>query len=294
MSGERGEMSLTGLLMSMTLSLVILGATLVAFQGSERINRETQIRLEAQDRARVAVEDVARRLRNLASPTGSSGQVVERATAYDLIFQSVDPLGPNSGQNKSNVQRLRYCLDGSGRLWSMRQTWTTAAPPAPPATTLCDGSGGWSAPTVAAADVVNRAGDQPPVFTYDDPDPLRVASIHADLLIDVDPARAPAATRLSSGVFLRNQNRRPVAAFVAVISAQGIVLNASSSYDPEGDQLSYEWYDAGVRVGEGAVFIYADNASGPLVHGSDHDLSLVAIDRSNLSTTSATQRVRFP
>ena len=46
-----------------------------------------------------------------------SAVCVDRAGARDLIFQTVDPVGPNAGDNASNVKRIRYCLDTGGKLY---------------------------------------------------------------------------------------------------------------------------------------------------------------------------------
>ena len=100
---ERGEFSLIGLLMAMTLFIGVLGATLTVFQNFEKVNRDAVERNDAQDRTRIVTDRLARDLRNLASPTPNRPESVDRATPYDLIFQSVDPVGPNSGANAANV-----------------------------------------------------------------------------------------------------------------------------------------------------------------------------------------------
>jgi hypothetical protein len=61
--------------------------------------------------------------------------------------------------------------------------------------------------------------------------------------MDLDTTRGPRETVLSSGVFLRNQNRRPTPSVTTTGSAQGFVLNGSDSTDPEGEPLAYCRYD---------------------------------------------------
>jgi hypothetical protein len=247
---ERGEFTLVGLLVAMTLSLVVLGATLDIFASSEKINRDTQRRTDALDRARVGVDRLARQLRNMASPTPDQPQSIDRATAKDVVFQTVDPIGPNAGTNTANVKRVRYCLDAEGRLWAQNQRWIGAAPGAPNdggtgATAGTCPSAAWNDQTVLADDVTNYlAGHSRPVFTFNPTAPLTAITwVHVDLWLDLDTSRKPAETVLSSGVFLRNQNRAPSASFTATPSAQGIVLNGSDSVDPEGEPLTYCWYD---------------------------------------------------
>src|SRR5205823_887029 len=87
---------------------------------SDAIGSDAQRRVDAEDRARQAEEAIARDLRNLASPTPSQPQAVDRAGGRDLVFKTVDPVGPNAGQNTANVERVRYCLDSAGRLWRMQ------------------------------------------------------------------------------------------------------------------------------------------------------------------------------
>jgi len=247
---ERGEFTLVGLLVAMTLSLVVLGATLDIFASSEKINRDTQRRTDALDRARVGVDRLARQLRNMASPTPDQPRSIDRATARDVVFQTVDPIGPNAGTNTANVKRVRYCLDADGRLWAQNQRWIGAAPGAPSdgGTGTTGGacpSAAWSDQTVIADDVTNYlAGHSRPVFSFNPTSPLTaITSVHVDLWLDLDTSRKPAETVLSSGVFLRNQNRAPTASFTATPSAQGILLNGSDSVDPEGEPLTYCWYD---------------------------------------------------
>jgi hypothetical protein len=247
---ERGEFTLIGLLVAMTLFLVVLGATLELFSTSEKINRDTQRRTEALDRARVGVDRLARQLRNMASPTPDQPKAIDRATAKDVVFQTVDPIGPNAGVNTANVKRVRYCLDGQGQLWAQNQRWTGTAPAAPSDGGTATTSGGcpsvaWNDKTVISDDVTNYlAGHSRPVFTFSPTTPLTaITAVHVDLWLDLDTSRNPAETVLSSGVFLRNQNQAPTAAFTATASAQGIVLNGSDSVDPEGEPLTYCWYD---------------------------------------------------
>jgi hypothetical protein len=86
-------------------------------------------------------------------------------------------------------------------------------------------------------------------------------------------------------VFLRNQNRRPTAAFTAAPTAQGIVLNGSASVDPEGQPLTYTWLDGATVVATGVTATYKVTA------GTTHTLSLQVQDPAGLIGTSATQTI---
>jgi type II secretory pathway component PulJ len=295
MRTERGEMSLTGLLVAMLLFGIVMAATLEVFQTSETVTRDTMKRTDAQDRARVAEEILAKNLRNLAGPPGNltasgveQAQTLATKGAYDLAFSTVDPAAPNAGAtNQSNVKRVRYCLSETGQLYKQQQTWTTTDPGVPAATTACPAAKGglntWQTATVLADQVVNRLDPSidVPVFTYDSADPTRVSQIHINLMVDIDPAHKPGATTISTGILLRNQNRVPVAHMSKEVSpAQGIILNGSASVDPEGQPLKYCWVDTGRTsvnvdpepsaqakcpagtVGMGVTFVYTPPARG--------------------------------
>jgi hypothetical protein len=275
--GERGETTLIGLLVGALLFIVVLGATLSVFEKGTMVSRDAQTRADQQERVRVAVDGITKQLRNLASPTPDQPDAVDRATGSDLIFKSVDPVGPNTGANGANVKRMRYCLDGGGRLWRQQQRWTGATVPAPPAATDCPGTG-WDPGDVVIAQTVVNDNTGEPVFRFNSTTLSAITRIRVFLLVDVDPGKGPEATELSSGVFLRNQNRAPTASFTATVGATEIVLNGSASSDPEGDPLTYIWKDNGTEVGRGIVLRY-EPAKG------NHSISLEVQDPSGLSAT---------
>jgi type II secretory pathway pseudopilin PulG len=281
MRGERGEIGLAQLLVAMVIFAGVLGATLVTFQGFERLNRDANERNAAQDNARTAVDALSRKLRNLASPTPQQPQAVDRASSYDIVFQTVNANGPNTGLNAANVERVRYCLDISNpnneKLWTQEQTWTTLNPPAAPSDVNCPGTG-WDNQRIVASYITNRInGQDRPVFSFNSYTSLSdIDAIHVDLYVDDTPTHAPVASRLSSGVFLRNQNRRPTASFTATPSAKGIVLNGSVSADPEGEPLNYVWYDGTTKIGAGITFTYTATA------GTSHNITLKVFDPAGL------------
>jgi len=314
LSDERG-LTLIEVLLSSVLSLLVMGASLAAFDGLQGNHKLTQQANEAQDTARQQTDRLARELRNLASPSqltsdlSAQPQAVDVATPYDFVFRVVDDVRPAGSLNVSNVKRVRYCLNNSnpakGVVWRQTQTWTTAATPAVPSTAACPGTG-WNAGSDVKyiSNVVNRyGGANRTIFSYNSADILRITKVRTSLFIDLDPTKRPAEVRLSSGVFLRNQNRIPSADFTATVTAdKRLILNGSGSEDPEGMPLKYQWYvDAPTPLpncdatpvpasclGEGVVF----EKTG-LSGGGQHTVTLVVKDPAELGG-SATQTVTYP
>jgi hypothetical protein len=287
---ERGEFTLAQMLIASAMMLAVLGGTLMVFSSAEKLNLAANRRVDAEDQARSALDRIAAQLRNLASPTADQPQAVDAAGPYDLVFQTVDRVGPNSGLNASNVMRVRYCLGTTNTttLYRQEQRWTTQATPAAPATTTCpSAASGWTTGKVVVLWVANtRSGLNRPIFDYNTATVSDITQVHAQLYIDRDTARLPPETVLSTGVFLRNQNRHPVAAFTADTTVRGkVILNGADSSDPEGDPLSYVWFDAGTKVGEGIRFDYT------VTPGTSHALQLKVFDLAGLEGDSTTQTV---
>jgi type II secretory pathway component PulJ len=293
---DESGFTLVELLVTCVLMLVVLGATLTALE-SFQSNAETNVRQnDSQDEARRATDLLARDLRNLASPTDEEPLAIKRAEAQDLIVQSVAEVRPAGSLNQRNTQYVRYCYDAAEReVVRQRLTWTTHEDPPFPTATECSaaGGGGWPITDAAAQDVVN---DGRPLFTYNATDPFRITEIHTSLYVDVNPGRRPRETSLFTTVFLRNQNRRPVARFSAVRDGTSIVLNGSDSEDPEERALYYEWYDADVldadgrptMIGQGIVYVYTPATPG------DHSVYLVVKDQADLSSEAPRQTVCVP
>jgi hypothetical protein len=296
LASERGEFALIPMLVAMSLFAGILGATLVTFQNFDLLSRRNVDRSASQDSARTSVDRLVRDLRNLASPTIEKPRAVDVATAYDLVFQTVDSVGPNTGANAANIKRVRWCLDSrtpeNEKLYIQEQRWTTNDAPAIPDTSACPGTGtDWSTTTVLAQNLTNLYGQNRPLFGYNSTTLADINEVHVDVYSDLDPVRRPNETHLTSGVFLRNQNAVPVADFTyAVSGATAIVLNGSPSYDPEGQGLKYVWVDNGEKIenGTGITYTYA------VAPHSTHSIQLLVFDPAGLEGDSATKTVEVP
>jgi type II secretory pathway pseudopilin PulG len=292
---ERGQMTLVELLVAMSIFGLVLGATLFTFMTFTTVDNRTIDRTASQDSVRTGMDRLVRELRNLASPTIQVPQAVDVASPYDLVFQTVDSIGPNTGANAANIKRVRWCLNqttpSNEKLYVQEQKWTSQGTPALPSTGACPGNG-WTNTTVMASNITNTYnGLSRPMFTYNSATLVEINSIHVDLYTDLDPVRAPNEAHLTSGVFLRNQNQVPVASFTKTLSGTtAIVLNGSSSYDPEGQSLRYVWWDNGSKItnGDGIVYTY------PVTAGSAHQLQLQVFDPSGLPGISSTQNITVP
>jgi type II secretory pathway pseudopilin PulG len=292
---EESGFTIVELLLASVLVLVILGATLTTVttfsSNADANNRQN----DAQEEARRATEVLARELRNLASPTDEDPKAVKRALPQDLIVQSVADDKPAGSLNARNTQYVRYCYDvATSRVIRQRFTWTTGTDPAFPTATSCDLTPTAPPSTTASAEVVaqnvvNGAGRA--LFTYNSTDPLKISEIHTSLYVDVNPGARPAETSLFSTVFLRNQNRAPVARFSAVRSGTSIILNGSDSEDPEERALYYEWYKPGspnpTKIGDGIVYIYPAPAG-------NNTIFLRVKDQADLSNDAPEQTVCIP
>ena len=251
----------------MTVMTIVLGATLAALDGFHRPARHNDLVNEAQNRARLATDRLARELRSLASPTEGQPNAIERAEGDELIFRTVDHTRPAGSQNRENVRRVRYCFNRDTRRINVQsQTWSTGTPAPMPPTNGCPDTANWGPNEVLVDDVDNRAdGEDQPIWLYNGTTAAEITSIRTQLLIDAVQGEAPVQTTLTTGVLLRNQNRPPTASFTATEVANGpIRLNASASADPDGGALETSWLVAGQQqpVGAGTVFDWTPAAPG--------------------------------
>ena len=263
--GDQRGFTLIEVLVAATLFLVILGATLGTLSHFDSNARLNGLQNDSQEYNRVAIDRAARDIRNGASSTAQLPEPIEVAGDYDLVYQDVDPAGPAVAPNERNVRRVRYCLadstTASVSLW--RQTapvFSGGARVPRPSTASCP-SGAWAAQQRVATDIVNRfGGANRPLFVYDDPIRPQSSRLRIQLWVDVNPGERPRESRLDTAVLLRNQNRAPSAAFSWAPGAPGqMILNASGSSDPDGDRLSYRWYDDALgpqSVGSGVTLSY--------------------------------------
>jgi type II secretory pathway component PulJ len=270
-------LTLVEVLISATLMLVVLGATLGTFNQFERNVKTNEEQNQAQEEARRGLDLMARDLRNLASPTIDLPLAVDLDGPTDLVFQSEGKDKSATSLNAVNTTRVRYCLNAeTGVLYRQTQTWETEAPPLTPSVADCPSDdAGWSRTISVAHHVVNG---ERPIFTYNSTIRDRITEVNSLLWVDVNPNRVPEEVDLHTTVFLRNQNRMPTATFTwAPMPDTSIFLNASESTDPEEKPMTFTWFDMtadpdGALLGTGIVLTIQAPEAGP------RDIKLVVED----------------
>ena len=286
--------TLIELLVASTLMILVLGTTLTTFEAFTRSTNRNQDQNDAASAARTALDRMAKNMRNQAAPASDQQYGIEKATSYDVVFQSVDATKPSGSANVRNIRRIRYCLDTTNpnneQIWSQTQTWTTAATPAAPATTACpDPDPAWATQRVFVDHLTNRvSGQDRPVWTFNNAQLSHISTIRTLLYVDRDPTRAPPEQVLSTTTYLRNENQAPIAQFTYLVNANGsVVLNATGSTDPEGERVTCVWSEGSTAIGQGLAFTWDNVSSG------SHTVTLTVSDPTGL-TDSTSQVVNVP
>jgi type II secretory pathway component PulJ len=290
-------------MLAMGLMLIVFAATLTIFTTVERGHRDNQALNDSQMQARQATDTLARKLRNLASPsngsTAADQQPLERAQPQDLVFRTVRADGAPTASNPQNLERYRYCLGTDEVLYEQRQTWTGTLPGVP-AGAACPGAG-YTETRRIAQHVVNAGR---PVFHYQgspvpgtyseltavNPADFPTAiALRSTIYVDPDVNHRPGAATLTTRVFLRNQNRPPLPEFSMTASANKLTLNGSASSDPEGKPLEYQWFDNGVAIKDSKGVTIPRSANAVLTFkaaSGAHSIELEITDVGNLSARS--------
>jgi prepilin-type N-terminal cleavage/methylation domain-containing protein len=298
--------TLIELLVAALVSMVLFSASMYVLEGFLRSTQRTTTRNDAQDQVRLTVDRIVRQLRNISSPQAGPA-LFERATPYDIVFQTVAT--PN-GSNVAGIQRVRYCIPqdssqgspASEVMVSQTQTWSTATAPSNPwpaatATIACPDASTATSVRVASA-VTNRfqARTDRSAFTYNDgaapTDLSTITSVQLDLFINTNTKLNAAESEVRSTVFARNQNRPPSASFSYTASGSGtVLLNGGSSYDPDGQDLTYVWSCTGASCPTPSTLSSAGTGLVQWNPGvGTYTVTLTVKDPSGLSST-ATQTV---
>jgi len=281
--------TLVEVIVTMAITTVVFGATLTALGAFSSKNKADTLRAEEQERARNALDRIARGLRNVTAQSTEYPGALEQAGAYSVTFVTTDPahVGAN-GENTTDTMRVRYCLNDSNPeneiLYQQGERWTEAqAPPLPTATACPDTSASdWQETRKIATNIVNRSGDQSrPVFAYSTTSTPQIVTVETNLDLSLNPNRQPTETQLTTAVSLRNANRPPIVSFTATPVNGHVLLNGSESRDPEGLSLTYKWFEDGTQLPS-----TAQTYETPLLTKGAHTFKLEVTDPGGLSTSS--------
>jgi type II secretory pathway pseudopilin PulG len=247
-AGERG-FTLIEVMLVCTLFIIVLGATLTAFTAFTTNNRRNEKQVDQAEAARVGLDLAARQLRNLANPTVNASTTVDRAEPYDFIFQTSDPA----------KTWVRYCAQTSAPASvNAARVWETESSNATLGASMrgpCPGTG-WATAHVVTSKVANQAGGADrPIFDYEcgptqpatcpatAADYSKITNVGLQLYVDDKVADSLKEMRVSTAVYLRNQNEPPTAAATSARKAtQQVILNGAASTDPEGRTLEFFWF----------------------------------------------------
>ncbi|MEA2349788.1 MAG: hypothetical protein QOG86_729, partial [Thermoleophilaceae bacterium] len=101
---DESGFSLMELLIAASLLVLVLGTALVPFQVAQTTERNTQNGNDGLTNARTTLDFLEHQLRNIAGQS----QLMNRASSYDLVFETVNPgTKPAGSQNTRNLMRVR-------------------------------------------------------------------------------------------------------------------------------------------------------------------------------------------
>jgi prepilin-type N-terminal cleavage/methylation domain-containing protein len=256
--------TLIELLVAMSLMIVILSATLGAFERFTTNTKRNSLMNDQQDRARLALDQVARQIRNLANPTTGATTATPTSIAYAdtfrLVFQTTDP----------QRQWVSYCLDGSTAtrevVWYQTSDVNSLTPAQVAAGGMVSGcpsgDSNWKSRRQIADYVTNQTTSPArPLFSYFSvsrsiPAPSspggiaqgttpQIVRVNVAYFLKVSQKHPPAESELSTAAYMRNQNQAPTASFRAAVGTSGTyTFDAGASSDPEERTLRYDWYQA--------------------------------------------------
>jgi prepilin-type N-terminal cleavage/methylation domain-containing protein len=309
-AAERG-FTLIEVLVAMSISMVVMGCVVAILTVFLNDNRYATLRDDATAHAQTMIDRLSHDLRDAASPTPASAGLLAHAASYDIAFQMVSakPGSAPSG-DPTNQMWVRYCLDGNDTLWRQTTAPSSSISTVPDLTACPSTSSPWLTGSggkpccVQLSDVVNEiGGDNRPLFTFGPTGYSglsEIKSVQTSLYVDRNPGHLPGPTELTSAVYLRNELAPPVANFVptktAVSGGADISLNGSLSTDPNGQVLTYQWYE-GSSCSSPSVALTGGTTqefdAGDFPNGS-YSFALLVTNTGGLSTCSSPQTVTVP
>ncbi|MEA2309051.1 MAG: hypothetical protein QOG41_1424 [Thermoleophilaceae bacterium] len=284
-------MALTELLAAIVVAGIVLGAAVTGFVSYLGQSAKADNTANAQDAARLALDQMAIQLRSAMSDSTVNNQPIESFGDYSLVWLAPSPTA-NLSSNPQGLLHIRYCLDMSTatneKLWLQTAPFNGNTNRNWPNTAACP-SNAWPTKVQVAANLVNQLQNKPLFVTPTDASG-NATDVNVTALVDADPNTAPPATELRTSVTLRNLNHTPTAGLTCQAGQNGHALcDASISTDSDGQTLTYGWSMDGTLLTETSYRL--DKSS--LVSGSNHTFAVTVTDPGGLSAT-ASQSLRMP
>ncbi len=234
---ERGT-TMVELMVVCMLSVVLMLATLLAFDTFGRNATRNEKLTNAQDSLRQRVDEMSAEIRN-AQVTATGLDPLLRADPNDLIVRNIDSAG--------TATLIRYCL-----ATATRTLWRQTAPDGTTADSACPGTSiAWQRGKVADGTIANSASD--PVFK---PNTTTLSAIRSvEIAPRLDTGTGVATTPLRTAVSVRSASGRSLAidasALRSTCQADGTaLLELTVGTDSSGSPLSATAATAGsVSVG---------------------------------------------
>jgi type II secretory pathway pseudopilin PulG len=295
---EESGVTLTELLVSIILAGIVFGAAVTTFVTFLNVSTKAEDQQKAQDTARSTVSTIAGHVRNAMTTSATGAAVNSSSSSFDLILLVPLPnQTTNATTNPRGLAHVRYCLENRGNkndtVWFQTSPYNSSTLPNPPSIASCP-SNAWSTKQRAFDHLVNRVTTgTPPLFKYntDTATPPNITSVEIHPIVDWAPLRDHKETDLRTTVSLRNLNRAPSADMTCQGLANGhAVCDASSSSDPDGQQLSYAWKMGTTELTNEASY-RLDKF--PLTSKATYSFTLTVTDTAGVTST-VTKSVTIP
>lgn len=252
---EESGFTIVEMLVTTVIVLVVLFATLDAFDTFSKAGSRNDRLTQGQDYARQRIGEMTNVIRN-ARPAGSATTAIQSASANDLVVSTID--WPGEGATTSAAHLVRYCVNTTTKTLYFDGLQTPASGSTSPGSACPSTASGWTHSALLTGNVLNTA--SAPLFRYDS---ATVSAIHAvaiDLRLDTSGNGLTRTTPLRSAAYLRSfsgQAPNLTGSDITVgcdTSTHAALLTLATSFDSDGNPLTATYQSStGTPLGSGAV-----------------------------------------
>ena len=281
---DESGFTLVELLLTTVIAMVILLATLSAFDAFGTATARNDKLTEGQDQARLRMGQMTDVIRD-ARPAGTATSAIQLAGANDLVMSTID--WPGEGATTSAAHLVRYCVDAATRTLYFDGLKTPATGTVNPGASCPSTATGWT----HSALIKNAVGNTSalPLFRYDSATASAVRTVAMDLRIDAGTSSAPKTIALRTAAFLRTFTGSAPALtvgdlYVTCNPDHTALLGLTAGFDSSGNPLTASYQTAaGVPLGSGAVTL-ATSAQGNITVTITNVLGLSQVLTKNTGT----------